>query len=87
MSPKQRDLARHALGLPNVLRRSHRNHFVAGPDHDDYQDWMVLVVRGDAKRRLGNPLTGGDDLFTLTRAGAERALDPGESLDPEDFPS
>lgn len=87
MSPKQRDLARHALGLPNPRRCSYRNHFVAGPGHADYQDWMVMTIRGDAKRRVGDPITGGDDLFTLTQAGAERALDPGETLDPEDFPA
>lgn len=32
-------------------------------------------------------LTGGDDLFRLTVAGARAALQPGERLCPEDFPN
>ncbi len=30
LTPKQRELARHALGLPNKMRMSYRNRFVAG---------------------------------------------------------
>lgn len=81
------DLARHALGLPNPRKRSYRNHFVAGPGHDDYEDWMVMVGMGVAMRRHGDAMTGGDDLFFLTRNGAHAALKKGESLDPEDFPA
>lgn len=40
-----------------------------------------------ARRSDGSKLPfGGDDLFRLTRAGADQALEPGERLDPEDFP-
>jgi hypothetical protein len=87
MSPDQKELARHALGLPNVRRRSYRNHFVAGEGHSDFTNWLAMVEAGEAKRRKGNALTGGDDLFRLTKAGAEAALNPRERLDPEDFPS
>lgn len=86
MSAAQIELARHALGLPNRRKRSYRNHFVAGPGHDDYAAWMAMVDAGCAKRRDGNALTGGDDLFWLTRAGAAATLKRGERLDPEDFP-
>ena len=86
MTPTQRKLARHALGLPNKQRRSYRNHFVTGPGSVDYREWHTMVAMGDATRRAGSALTGGDDLFRLTRAGAESALEPGERLDAEDFP-
>ncbi len=87
MTPTQIELARHALGLPNKRRQSYRNHFVCGPGHDDYDNWQAMVGAGLAKRRKGNPLTGGDDLFWLTLEGAHNALTKGERLDLEDFPS
>ncbi len=87
MTPAQRELARHALGLNSRNRRSYRNHFVAGKGHIDYAEWLALTAQGDAARIDGGRLAfGGDDLFRLTRKGAEAALEPGESLDPEDFP-
>lgn len=87
MTPAQKELARHALGLPNARRLSYRNHFVAGEGHGDFTNWLAMVEAGEAKRRKGNALTGGDDLFWLTKAGAEAALNSRERLDPEDFPS
>lgn len=87
MTPRQEELARHALGLPNKRRQSYRNHFVAGPGHTDYTDWMVLVAQDLAKRRGGSPLSGGDDVFWLTSAGAGAVLKKGERLDQEDFPA
>lgn len=88
MKPEQIELARHALGLPNERRESYRNRFVAGPGHTDYLNWMEMVANGDAKRRDGSKsqMTGGDDFFWLTMAGACAALNPGEKLCPEDFP-
>ena len=87
MTPRQRYLARHALGLPNRSGRSYRNHFVAGAGHDDHPDWLAMTEAGAAVRRDGSTIPfGGDDLFKLTKDGATAALDPGESLDPEDFP-
>ncbi len=86
MTPRQIEFARHALGLPNSRRRSYRNHFVTGPGTADFDDWQAMVAAGFARRRAGNALTGGDDLFWLTREGATAALKPGERLDPEDFP-
>ncbi len=88
MTPHQIDLARHALGLNGRGRRSYRNHFVAGLGHTDYADWQAMVAEGVAIRIDGKRLSfGGDDMFKLTRAGAEAALLPGESLDSEDFPA
>jgi hypothetical protein len=87
MTPKQIELARHALGLPHISRKSYRNRFVAGPGHDDYEEWMAMVASGDAMRRDGKTVCfGGDDLFWLTKKGALEALKHGERLDTEDFP-
>lgn len=86
MTPEQIELARHALGLPNSRRKSYRNHFVTGEGHSDYTNWMAMTEAGYAKRFKGNEMTGGDDLFCLTEAGAKLALKKGERLDPEDFP-
>jgi len=86
MTPRQLELARHALGLPNRWRCSYRNYFVAGPGGQDHEEWLVLVGAGFARQRSGSVRTGGNDLFWLTRAGAEVALKRGERLDLEDFP-
>lgn len=85
LTPEQRDLARHALGLPNRRRMSYRNRFVTGPGSLDFAAWEAMVASGAATRRPGSVLTGGYDLFMLTRAGAEAALESGECLNPEDF--
>ncbi len=71
---KERELARHALGLPNKSRASYRNHFVAGPGHTEYADSMSMVTQGWAVKR-------GQDLVCLTPQGARLALDYGEILD------
>lgn len=86
LTSRQIDLARHALGLTREeTRRSYRNHFVAGPNHGDYEEWMKMAAAGMAFRRQVGGF-GGDDLFHLTRPGAEAALRAGDSLDSEDFP-
>lgn len=86
MTPAHIELARHALGLPNSRRTSYRNHFVTGEGCADHDSWTAMVTEGDATRRKGSVLTGGDDLFRLTHQGAKAALKRGEKLDPEDFP-
>lgn len=86
MTPKQRKLARHALGLPNKMRMSYRNRFIAGLDHDDYAEWTRMVAEGNAEMRHGGTMPyAGDSLFWLTETGARQALNPREKLDPEDF--
>lgn len=81
MTPRQRELARHALGLPNDRRRSYRNRFLAG---GLCEDWNAMTAAGLAE--AGQPDDLGRTWFWLTRAGAEAALDRGEMLCPEDFP-
>lgn len=85
MTPRQIELARHALGLRATRLISHRNHFCAGPSHPDYDDWMRMVAAGYAMRRENEHLPAGDVMFHLTRAGAEAALLPGDVLNPEDW--
>lgn len=86
MTKTQRDLARHALGLPNKRKVSYRNYFVTGEGSSDYDHWVAMVAMGASRQRKGNDLSGGDDVFRLTRAGAEYALNDGEKLSSEDFP-
>lgn len=81
MTPRQRDLARHALGLPNRNRRSYRNRFLTG---GACPDWRAMEAAGLARSQPTDRL--GRAWFHLTRAGAEAALDRGERLCREDFP-
>ena len=80
LSPEQRRLARHALGLRDGQRKSYRNHFAAPEGSKSHGDWVEMVTVGIA-RGAGHP-----DCFKLTRAGADAALDAGETLCGEDFP-
>lgn len=82
LTPHQREMARHALGLPNRQKRSFRNRYSVAKGTPKHRAWMDLVHRGYALILSGVPL----DEFTLTRAGADTALERGESLCPEDFP-
>lgn len=94
MTPRQRTLARHALGLPNARMRSYRNRFVASyATGGDYDQWRRMVDRGLAERS-DTPMQSGASnrgiasisyLFWLTQKGALAALVAGETLDPEDF--
>lgn len=81
MTPRQIELARHALGLPNRTRRSYRNRFFSG---GECADWRAMEAAGHAES--GKPDEHGRIWFWLTRAGAEAALGRGERLCPEDFP-
>ncbi len=85
MTPQQTALARAALGLPNPRRRSYRNHFVCRPRDPALDDWSEMVAAGFASCRSGSA-EAGPATFVLTRAGADRALKPGEFIEPNDFP-
>ena len=83
MTPEQKKLARHALGLPNPKKTSYRNHFCAGPGHIDYAEWLKMVDAGYAIRCVG-PSWGGDDMFHLTLKGAIAAREPKEHISREE---
>ena len=70
-------------------RQSYRNRFIASyQPGGDYDQWSAMADAGLAER--ARVMTGPDERqtarFWLTEAGARTALDPGETLCPEDFP-
>jgi hypothetical protein len=83
MTSEQRKLARHALGLPNKLNTSYRNHYCIGRGGDGYEEWEAMVAAGEAVRRTG-PHWGGDDMFHLTLKGGLAARDAKEHLSREE---
>lgn len=86
MTPAQKTLARHALGLPNDRKRSYRNRFAAADHGRDWKDWQEMVGRGLAEAQPLSAHGLGRTLFFLTPAGARAAVEPGERLCPEVFP-
>jgi hypothetical protein len=68
MTPKQRDIMKHALG---VGRGGWRNHFCTCPGSDDYDDCEALVAAGLMTKRSGGPLSGGDPVYRVTDAGQD----------------
>ncbi len=82
MTPTQRELARHALGLKDGHKQSYRNRFLAGVM--DEPAWRQMVRAGYAVVGAGTPL---GHWFLLTTDGARAALLPGETLCSEDFPA
>lgn len=83
MTPEQRALARHALGLPNKKMVSNRNYFCTGEGSTDYPHWEAMVENGDALRRTSS-LWGGDNMYYLTRKAALEARESDEHLSRED---
>ena len=84
MTPAQKRLARGALGLPNSTGRSYRNRYLTPYCPGPYDDWLRMVAAGLAEQHGRD--RGGSVWFSLTRSGALAALEPGETLNPEDFP-
>lgn len=83
MTDAQKQLARHALGLPNKKNTSYRNSYCIGKGGDGYEDWLQMVDQGEAVRRTG-PHWGGDDMFYLTQNGALAARETKEHISRED---
>jgi hypothetical protein len=85
VTPLQRTLGRHALGLRDDNKRSYRNSFVTGPKNANYGVLMRMVEDGVATRERFGAHPENRYVFHLTKVGAEQCLDPGESLSTEDF--
>lgn len=83
MTPTQKLMARHALGLPNDKRRSYRNYYTAPLGSATEAAWDGLVSMGFAHRGE-KPSTLAR--YCMTYKGARAVLYPGETLDTEDFP-
>ena len=71
MTPKQRDIMKHALGFGRGSSPGWRNHFCTGPGSDDYADCETLVAAGLMTKRSGGPLSGGDPAYRVTDAGQD----------------
>jgi hypothetical protein len=84
LTPRENELARHALGLDGRRKRSYRNRYFIDATTSIGLIWLAMVARGLAA--IEPQPKSLCDFFYLTRAGAEAALNPGESLDEEDFP-
>ncbi len=84
LTEAQRAMARHALGLTDGRKVSYRNRYVVGIGTTQEAEWNALVQVGGAERGQNGIAVVG---FCLTAAGANAALDRGESLDCEDFPA
>lgn len=84
LTPTQRSLARHALGLDSNPdgQRSYRNGYSAAHGSPQLAEWRALEAAGLAKS--AGPYKATVE-FWLTWRGAMLALDAGESLDPDDF--
>lgn len=86
MDLEQRKLARHALGLPNPQKRSYRNRYVVPDVAPGYARWDAMVAAGEADKIDGQTIgIGGADCFRLKHKAALAVLEPGETLDLEDF--
>ena len=71
VTPKQRDLMKHALGFGRGSKPGWRNHFVTGPGSSDYADCEALVAAGLMTKRSGGPLSGGYTVYCVTDAGQD----------------
>jgi len=81
LTSKQLGVLRHALGVGNDgAGNAYRNHFCAGPGHDDYETCQSLVATGLMTRREGTQITGGDPVFYATDAGRQAAIAPPPAL-------
>lgn len=85
LTQKELELTRHALGLPKPSGTSYRNRYVIGPAHQDYLVWETMVKKGFATRRIFSDHSCICYMFQMTKAGARKALLPGEKLCKEDF--
>lgn len=85
MDRHQKRLARHALGLdnPDAGGKSYRNRYLSPSNSVSCASWREMVRRGYAKE---GSATSVGVWFSLTREGAEAAINKGERLCPEDFP-
>lgn len=85
LTKKQREMARHALGLPNWRNQTYRNRYYTRGSTEQMAAWRDLCAVGMATA-TPTKVKGGQVLFQLTLSGALAALEQGESLCPEDFP-
>jgi hypothetical protein len=84
MTPEQRRMARHALGLIDGRKTSYRNRYYAHLGSEKGMAWDSLVEQELAEKiPTDASLTG----YFLTLAGAKSVLEQDERLCGEDFPA
>lgn len=77
-------ILQHSLGVDKYGHgRRYRNHFVTGPGSVDYPDCCALCGAGLMVRGAGSPLSGGDDVFSVTRDGERYVTENSPSPPPE----
>lgn len=80
MTPRQRIILRHALGLTRESS-PYRNHYVTGPGAEDFADCEALVAAGLMRRYDPSELSGGDYIYVVTEAGREALREPAGARD------
>ena len=80
MTDRQRELSRHALGLPNDRRVTYRNRFIVGPGMTNFQEWEDLAEKGLAVKSAGETA----NCYQLTLAAARMVLHKNERICRED---
>lgn len=76
VTPYQLQLLHHTLGVNPERRNSYRNHFVAGPGHQDMEHLEVLVATGYMTRGYRPAFLEDDDVvFQCTDTGRTYALE------------
>ena len=72
ITPTMLQILQHALGTDKYGRGGqYRSHFVTGAGSTDHAACMLAVEHGLMTRHGGNALSGGDDIFIVTRAGVD----------------
>lgn len=90
MNPAQRQLARHALGLPNDRGLSYRNRYVVPEGTPAHGHWLMMVTcgwarevrsaslappSGEARQPVGGPCAAGESLAPRAGETANRLGD------------
>lgn len=77
MTPRQAELARHALGAQLYRRgftRPYRNHFCAAAGSANDKSWAAMVKNGDARILNTDGLGIADTVYAVTDEGQAKAL-------------
>lgn len=86
LTHREIELGRHALGLPNMQRKSYRNRYYVAAGTLGALAWDGMVKKGAAEKYAaasGQTL----DLYCMTDHGAVACLKEKERLCPEDLPN
>lgn len=80
MTEHQRQLARHALGLPNKQNANCRNHFCTKAGCTDFEEWESMLAEGVAVVGRARAGSSDYDVYWMTARGAMLCLEGKEQL-------